>query len=83
MISTATCDLCPSRSKSYAHTINRKPTCRTDVLTLRWFEGFMNRPELKVLKPRSLKIACAICGTIENVEKYFDSLEEDINKYGL
>ena len=43
----------------------------------------MNRPELKVLKPRSLKIACAKCGTIENVEKYFESLEEDINKYGL
>ena len=72
------------KATDYAHTINRKPTCRTDVLTLRWFEGFMNRwPELKVLKPRSLKIACAKCGTIENVEKYVDSLEEDINKYGL
>jgi hypothetical protein len=46
--------------------------------------GFMNRcPELKVLKPRNLEIARAKCGTIENVEKYFDSLEEDFNKYGL
>ena len=66
----------------YAHTINRKP--RNQVLTLRWFEGFMNRwHELKVLKPRSLVIARAKCGTNENVEKYFESLEEVINKYGL
>ena len=35
----------------YAHTINRKP--RNEVLTLRWFEGFMNRWR----EPRSLEIA--------------------------
>jgi hypothetical protein len=41
----------------------------------------MNRcPALKVIKPRNLEIARAKCGTIENAEKYFDSLEEDINK---
>ena len=41
----------------------------------------MNRcPALKVIKPRNLEIARAKYGTIENAEKYFDSLEEDINK---
>ena len=70
------------KATDYAHTINSKP--RNEVLTLRLFEDFMNRcPELKVLKPRNLEIARAKCGTIENVEKYFDSLEEDFNKYGL
>jgi hypothetical protein len=66
----------------YTHTINRKP--RNEVLTLRWFEGFMNRwPELKVLTPCSLEIARVKCGTTEHVEKYFESLEEVINKYDL
>ena len=66
----------------YAHTINRQP--RNEVVTLRRFEGFMNRcPELNVLKPHGLEIACAKCGIIENVEKYFESQEEVINKYGL
>lgn len=66
----------------YAYTFNR--IHKNKVLTLRWFEGFMNRwPELKVLKPRSLEIVRAKCGQIENVGKYFESLEEVINKYGL
>ncbi|XP_052097897.1 uncharacterized protein LOC127732747 [Mytilus californianus] len=66
----------------FAHTINIKP--RNEELTLRWFEGFIKRwPELRAVKPRSLEIQRAKCGSVANVEKYFASLEQVVHKYNL
>ncbi|CAG2252971.1 unnamed protein product [Mytilus edulis] len=66
----------------FAHTIKIKP--RNEEFTLRWFEGFIKRwPELRVVKPRSLEILRAKCGSVANVEKYFASLKEVVLKYNL
>ncbi|CAG2188273.1 unnamed protein product [Mytilus edulis] len=66
----------------FAHTIKIKP--RSEEFTLRWFEGFIKRwPELRVVKPRSLEILRAKCGSVANVEKYFASLTEVVLKYNL
>ncbi|CAG2211698.1 unnamed protein product [Mytilus edulis] len=40
-------------------------------------------PELRVVKPRSLEILRAKCGSVANVEKYFDSLDQVVHKYNL
>ncbi|XP_063401995.1 uncharacterized protein LOC134686219 [Mytilus trossulus] len=66
----------------FVHTIKIKP--RSEEFTLRWFEGFIKRwPELRVVKPRSLEILRAKCGSVSNVEKYFASLKEVVLKYNL
>lgn len=66
----------------FAHCLNKKPP--NESLTLRWFEGLMRRwPELKVTRPRSLEVQRAKCGTVDNVKKYFSSLEEVVDRYNL
>lgn len=66
----------------FAHSINKKAT--NEVLTLRWFDGFMGRwPELRVLKPRGLEIARAKCCSVDAVQAYFLNLEEVLIKYEL
>ncbi|XP_041360715.1 uncharacterized protein LOC121376969 [Gigantopelta aegis] len=52
--------------------------------SLRWFYGFMKRwPELRVQKPRSLEIMRAKATSKDTINKYFDSLEQILDKYDL
>ena len=69
-------------ASNFAVHLNKRT--KDNPLSLKWFYSFLGRwPELKVIKPRSLKISRAKSATIENVDKYFEELKNVMEKYDL